>query len=92
MTMSDAEYFDLVLLGPQSALPQKGIDQRIGERFPNLATLKIEVPGEPHSICPTRITDSLPQHVIEALHEMLGEDATLIPVELPLHSDQSPSA
>lgn len=92
MTMLDTEHFDLVLLGRQSALPRKGIDQRIRERFPNLATLKIEVPGEPHSTYPTRITDSVPQHVIEALREMLGEDAKLIPIQLPARSDQSPSA
>jgi hypothetical protein len=33
------------MLGHRSALPEKIIDQRIRERFPNLATLKIEIGG-----------------------------------------------
>jgi hypothetical protein len=92
MRLLEIEHFDLVLLGRQSALAVKGIDQRIRERFPSLATLKIEGPGECHSVYPTRISDPAPSHVIEALHEMLGEDAKLIPINLPIRSDQSPSA
>jgi hypothetical protein len=80
------------MLGHRSALPEKIIDQRIRERFPNLATLKIEIGGERHSAYPTRVTDAAPQHVIDALHEMLGENAKLIPVQLPCRLDQSPSA
>ena len=35
---------------------------------------------------PTRVTASMPQKVIEALHEMLGDDAELTPIQLPLRS------
>jgi CheY-like chemotaxis protein len=83
MRLLESGHFDLVLLGRQSTLPEMGIDQRIRERFPELATLKIEIGGERRSVYPTRVTDSAPRHVIEALREMLGEDAKLIPVYLP---------
>jgi hypothetical protein len=92
MDLMETEHFDLVLLGRQSVLLEKGIDQRIRERFPNLATLKIEAAGERHSVYPTRVTDSAPKHVIAALHEMLGEDVALTPIQLPGCLDQSPSA
>ena len=49
MNLLQTAQFDLVLLGHQSALPEKIIDQRIRERFPNLATLKIEIGGERYS-------------------------------------------
>jgi CheY-like chemotaxis protein len=80
MKLLETEDFDLVLLGHQSGLPEKGIDQRLTERFPDLVTLKIERAGERHSVYPTRITDSAPQNVIAALREMLGEDVELTPI------------
>jgi len=92
MKLLDTEHFDLVLLGHQSTLPKKGIDQRLREKYPSLATLKIELAGAPHSAYPTRVIDSAPKHVLEALHEMLGDDVDLTPIQLPVLSDQSPSA
>jgi hypothetical protein len=91
MKILESEYFDLILLGHQSALPKKGIDQRLRERYPNLATLKIEIAGVRHSVYPTRVTDSMPQNVIDALHEMLGDEVALTPTELSICSDQSSS-
>jgi ActR/RegA family two-component response regulator len=93
MKLLETEHYDLVLLGHQSALPVKGIDQRLRERFPNLATLKIELVGVRHSDYPTRVSDPAPQNVIAALHEMLGDDdVELTPIQLPVRCDQSPSA
>ena len=91
MKLLEIEHFDLVLLGHQSALPIKGIDQRLREKYPSLATLKIETAGVRHSDYPTRVIDSAPQNVIATLHEMLG-DVELTPIQLPVLSDQSPSA
>jgi CheY-like chemotaxis protein len=92
MKLLDTEHFDLVLLGHQSTLPKKGIDQRLREKYPSLATLKIELAGAPHSVYPMRVTDSAPKHVLEALQEMLGDDVDLTPIQLPVRSDHSPSA
>jgi hypothetical protein len=86
MALLETEHFDLVLLGRRSVLPKKGIDQRLRERFPNLATLKIETADERHSDSPTRVTNSAPKNVIAALHEMLGDDVELTPVQLPSES------
>jgi DNA-binding response OmpR family regulator len=58
MELLATESFDLVLLGHRSVLPIKGIDQRLREKYPRLATLKIEIAGERHSVYPTRVTDS----------------------------------
>jgi hypothetical protein len=91
MELLETEHFDLVLLGHQSALPKKGIDQRLRERFLKLATLTIEIGGVRHSVYPSRVT-AMPQNVIEALHEMLGEGANLTTIQLPILSDESPSA
>jgi CheY-like chemotaxis protein len=92
MKLLETEDFDLVLLGHQSGLPIKGIDQRLREKFPNLATLKIERAGERHSVYPTRITDSAPLNVIAALRDMLGVDVDLMPIQLPARVDESSSA
>jgi hypothetical protein len=81
MTMLLTEAYDLVLLGRNSDLHKKGIDQRLREKYPHLLTLKI-VNEVDASIWPSRITDSEPKHVIVALHEMLGEKVLLVPVAL----------
>jgi DNA-binding response OmpR family regulator len=49
MKLLETEDFDLVLLGHRSVLRKKGMDQRLRERSPNLATLKIEMSGVRHS-------------------------------------------
>jgi hypothetical protein len=92
MKLLETEHFDLVLLGHQSTFPIKGIDQRLKERFPSLPTLKIEIAGVRQSDYPTRVTDPLPQTVIAILHEMLGDEVELTPIQLPVRSDQSSSA
>jgi hypothetical protein len=78
MTTLLTETYDLVLLGRNSELHKKGIDQRLREQYPRLLTLKI-VNEVDASIWPSRITDSEPKHVIVALHEMLGDKVLLVP-------------
>jgi hypothetical protein len=41
MTMLRTEIYDVVLLGRNSELHKKGIDQRLREKYPHLLTLKI---------------------------------------------------
>jgi DNA-binding NtrC family response regulator len=81
MSMLLTEVYDLVLLGRNSEMHKKGIDQRLREKYPYLLTLKI-VNEADASIWPSRMTDSGPRHVIVALHEMLGENVLLVPVPL----------
>jgi hypothetical protein len=85
MAMLLTETYDLVLLGRNSELHKKGIDQRLREKYPDLLTLKI-VNEADASIWPSRIIDSEPRHVIVALHEMLGDKVLLVPVTLFLDS------
>jgi hypothetical protein len=81
MTILETEQFDLILIGQDSVMPRKGIDQRIREKYPNLLTLKIQ--AEPSaSPYASRIIDPAPRHVIEALYEMLGDGLDLVPVRL----------
>jgi DNA-binding NtrC family response regulator len=75
------EPFDLILLGRKSRLLEKGIDQRLREKYPELLILKIESASEPSSVYPSRITDPAPRHVLEALHKMLGDGVRLEPFE-----------
>jgi response regulator RpfG family c-di-GMP phosphodiesterase len=90
MTMLLTETYDLVLLGRNSELHKKGIDQRLREKYPHLLTLKI-VNETDASIWPSRITDSQPEHVIAALHEMLGDKVLLVPFTLFLDSKKETS-
>jgi DNA-binding NtrC family response regulator len=84
MAILETEQFDLILLGRNSRLPQKQIDQRLREKYPDLLILKIQSAGETErSIYPSRLTDSQPRHVVEALHEMLGDGVRLVPLEPP---------
>jgi hypothetical protein len=85
MIMLLTEVYDLVLLGRNSELHKKGIDQRLREKYPSLLTLKI-VNGADAGVWPSRMTDSQPKHVIVALHEMLGENVLLVPVPLFMSS------
>jgi hypothetical protein len=90
MTMLLTETYDLVLLGRNSELHKKGIDQRLREKYPDLLTLKV-VNEADASIWPSRIIDSEPKHVIVALHEMLEDKVLLVPVELFLDSKKETS-
>jgi hypothetical protein len=84
MVILETEQFDLILLGRKSELPRKQIDQRLRERYPDLLILKIQSAGEmERSIYPSRFTDSQPRHVVEALHEMLGDGVRLVPLAPP---------
>jgi CheY-like chemotaxis protein len=78
------EPFDLILIGRRSRLWQKkGIDQRLREKYPDLLILKIESATAPRSEYPSRVTDSAPRQVLEALREMLGEGVELKPLDQP---------
>jgi hypothetical protein len=77
------EPFDLILLGRGSRLVQKAIDQRLREKYPELLILKIENATEPRSEYQSRVTDSAPRHVLEVLHEMLGDGVRLKPPDYP---------
>lgn len=80
--------FDLVLLGRKSALREVGLDQRMREKYPNLLTLKIVSPEEEPSVYPSRMVDSEPRHVIEALHDMLGHARQLVPFTMVSNPSQ----
>jgi len=67
----ETEVFDLILLGRDSSVPPLNLDQRVHEIYPNLLTLKIQPDGDLTSVHPWRITDSVPQHVIDTLKQML---------------------
>lgn len=83
MAIVEREQFDLILLGRRSVIPKTGIDERLREKYPELLMLKIENVAEQRSIYPSRMTDSSPRHVLDALHEMLGDSVQLAPLEPP---------
>jgi hypothetical protein len=74
LKLLEADRFDLVLLGRSSEL-SVGIDQRLREKHPSLLTLKIDDLGG--SEYPSRMTDSMPEHVIDALKEMLTQNGSV---------------
>jgi hypothetical protein len=65
MELLEKEVFDLVLLSRNSDLPIKELDQRLREKYPDLLTLKIEGGDELKSIFPSRISNSMPEHVFD---------------------------
>jgi DNA-binding NtrC family response regulator len=69
MAILETEAFDLVLIGRSSRYYKKGLDQRIRERHPNMLVLKID---NVFSSFPSRMTDSVPTHVLTAIREMLA--------------------
>jgi DNA-binding response OmpR family regulator len=68
----DHERYDLVLIGRRSTLSDMALDQRLRERYPGLAVLKIADAGESFSAYPSRITDPSPYHVLVAIRELLA--------------------
>jgi DNA-binding NtrC family response regulator len=89
MAVLETEQFDLILIGRRSQLPKRQIDQRLREKYPDLLILKIQSAGEiEQSIYPSRLTDSQPRHVVEALHEMLGDEIRLVPLEPPANTSE----
>ncbi len=75
LELLEKEAFDLVLLGRNSLLFGKGLDQRLREKYPHLLTLKIEVIEvieDETGAYSTRSTLPIPSHVIRTIAEMLG--------------------
>jgi hypothetical protein len=64
--------FDVVLIGRNSHWPEAGLDERVRAAFPEQLIVKIAQAGEPKSMFCSRITDSFPTNVLEAVHEVLG--------------------
>ena len=66
--------FDVVLVGRRSDLSQKGIDQRVRERYPNILILMLEREEESPSVFASRTIDPHPRLVLDALDAMLGQN------------------
>jgi hypothetical protein len=69
LRLLETDRFDLVLLG-RSSETSVGLDESLREKYPLLLTLKID--DLHRSEFPSRMTDSVPEHVIDALKEMLA--------------------
>jgi DNA-binding NtrC family response regulator len=74
MALLETEQFDLVLIGRKSESPKDALDKRLRERHPNLLVLKIQPKIDMESNYPSRTTDPFPEHVIEALRDMLRSE------------------
>ena len=83
MALLETEHFDLVLIGRKSQLTQKGLDQRLREKYPHLLILKIESTGHATSVYPSQIIDSQPKHLMDALEHLLGGALSLTPIQIP---------
>ncbi len=83
MTLLETVHFDLVLIGRKSEIPEKGLDQRLRERYPDLLILKIELAGPGTSVYPDQIIDTQPKHLLDALRHLLGDALSLAPVHVP---------
>jgi DNA-binding response OmpR family regulator len=65
--------FDVVLVGRRFDLSQKGIDQRLREKYPDILILMLEREDGNPSAFASRTTDPHPRLVLDALEAMLGE-------------------
>lgn len=74
MSLLSTTDFDLVLLGEESSLFGEQLDERIRRKYPKMLTLKIQSTDEELSLYVSRTVDAVPQHVIDALRQMLSED------------------
>jgi CheY-like chemotaxis protein len=72
MGLLETEHFDLILLGQEFHVPNRSLDQRLREKYPNLLILKIQPMDDMVSLYQSRTTDSLPEHVLSAVREMLA--------------------
>jgi DNA-binding NtrC family response regulator len=81
ISLLETQAFDLILLGRNSYLDRKNIDQRLREKFPDLLTLKI-VHDHDADFYASRETDAEPAHVLQALKDMLGDGVRLVPPRL----------
>ena len=50
---------------------RRELDQRLREKYPKLPVLKIQRRGDAASEYSSRTTDAMPQHVVDALNDML---------------------
>ena len=73
MALMEQNKFDVVLIGRNSHWPEAGLDERVRIAYPNQLIVKIAQPGEPKSIFCSRITDSFPTNVLEAVNEVVGD-------------------
>ena len=71
MALMVGNSFDVVLIGRNSQWPKKGLDERVRALHPHQLIVKIAQAGEPTSSFCSRITDSVPTNVLEALREVL---------------------
>jgi len=63
--------FDVVLIGRNSHWREQGLDERVRAVHPQQVIVKIAQAWEPVSVFCSRITDSVPAHVLEAVQEAL---------------------
>jgi DNA-binding NtrC family response regulator len=71
MKALETEQVDLVLIGTTGA-PQDNLDKRLREKYPKLRMLKIQPRCDVASEYSSRTTDAMPEHVVNALKEMLS--------------------
>ena|ERR1700733_5068447 len=71
MKLLETEQFDLVLIGRTSESTLQALDQRLREKYLKLRVLKIQPRGDAASDYSSRTTDALPEHVVDALKDML---------------------
>ncbi len=71
ITVLEDNQFDLVLIGRNSESRQDALDQRLREKYPKLLVLKIQALDEGISAYPSRTIDAAPEHVVQALKDML---------------------
>ena len=67
LSLLESETFDLILLGCNTD-SEVALDKLLRAKYPTLLTLKID---GLESKYPSRITDAVPIHVLDALREML---------------------
>jgi len=70
----EAAQFDVVLVGRRSDLPQRGIDQRVREKYPDILILMLDRENENPSPFASRTIDPHPSLVLDALDAMLGQN------------------
>jgi CheY-like chemotaxis protein len=73
MAILETEQFDLVLIGRESEGRKKALDHRLRDKYPKLLVLKIQPWGDIGSNYPSRTSDTSPEHVVDALKDMLNK-------------------
>lgn len=83
MGFLEKKHFDLVLIGRKSQLTEKGLDQRLREKYPHLLILKIDSAGPGTSVYSSQIISSQPKHLTDVLQHLLGDALSLTPIQIP---------